>query len=114
MTIKTILTCMGGYYLLTALWPIFHMKSFEAVTGKKTDHWLVKTVSVMILGSAVVFLLPWWLERDVTLEMRVLAIMNAAGLTVIDVYYSLRGRIRKIYLADAACELVFLALLLTK
>jgi hypothetical protein len=41
------------YYLLTAIWPLADIESFMLVTGRKTDIWLVKTVSVLLL--AVVF-----------------------------------------------------------
>jgi hypothetical protein len=44
------------YYLLTALWGLFHIESFMAVTGPKTDVWLVKTVSVLIIPTVVCLL----------------------------------------------------------
>ena len=33
----------GAYYALTALWALVHVRSFQAITGPKTDLWLVKT-----------------------------------------------------------------------
>jgi hypothetical protein len=30
------------YYIATGLWPVFNLRSFERVTGPKTDGWLVK------------------------------------------------------------------------
>jgi hypothetical protein len=44
--------------------------------------------------------------------IRALAIMSALSFTGIDVMHSLRGRISKIYLADAAVELALIAALL--
>jgi hypothetical protein len=41
-------TTQAAYYLMTGLWPLFHRRSFEAVTGPKTDYWLVRTVGVLV------------------------------------------------------------------
>ena len=38
----------GLYYLITGIWPLVHMESFLAVTGPKTDLWLVQTVGALI------------------------------------------------------------------
>jgi hypothetical protein len=43
----------GTYYAATGLWPILWMRSFEAVTGPKQDHWLVKTVGALVRPSVV-------------------------------------------------------------
>lgn len=97
-----ILTIQGWFYVLTGVWPLIHMKSFEAVTGPKTDKWLVKTVALMILCSGIIFIR--FADEEAALW---LAIMNAVSLTFIDVYYSLKKVIRKIYLLDAVVEMGF-------
>ena len=102
MSLRLVLIVMGYYYVLTAVWPILHIKSFEFVTGPKTDQWLVKTVSVMILGSGIIFIA----YQNETSAL--LAILNALGLMIIDVYYSFKGIIRKIYLVDGVVELGFI------
>ena len=38
----------AGYFVVTGVWPIVHMRSFLAVTGPKTDLWLVKTIGVLV------------------------------------------------------------------
>jgi hypothetical protein len=83
------------------------MRSFEAVTGPKTDRWLVKTVGVLIgiIGGVLVIS---GRGRRVPLEPTVLATASAAGLAAIDTIYASRGRISKIYLLDAAGELALL------
>ena len=45
----------GAFYLATGLWPVLHLRSFEAVTGPKADGWLVKTVGGLIgvVGGAL-------------------------------------------------------------
>src|SRR5687767_15962642 len=43
------------YYLGTGVWPLLHRRSFERLTGKKTDFWLAQTVgvTVMAIGAAL-------------------------------------------------------------
>ncbi|MBV8580277.1 MAG: hypothetical protein JOZ86_06540, partial [Candidatus Eremiobacteraeota bacterium] len=43
----TYLRVMAAYYLATGLWPLLDMRSFELVTGRKTDRWLVKMVGAL-------------------------------------------------------------------
>jgi hypothetical protein len=38
----------GVYYLLTGVWPLPSIGSFQRVTGPKTDLWLVRTVGVLV------------------------------------------------------------------
>jgi hypothetical protein len=98
----------SAYYLVTGLWPLIHIRSFVAVTGPKTDLWLVKTAGVLIsvigavlgMGAA---------RRSAEREMAVLGIGSAAGLTGIDVIYVARRRIPPVYLLDAVAEVVLIA-----
>ena len=36
------------FYIVTGVWPIVSMRSFEAITGPKVDRWLVKTVGALV------------------------------------------------------------------
>lgn len=99
----------GFYYLVTGIWPLVHMPSFLAVTGPKTDLWLVRTAGVLITAIALPLLLAG-LRESVTHEIALLAVGAAAGLTAIDVYYVLKGVIPKVYLVDAAPEIALIAL----
>ena len=74
-----------------------------AVTGPKRDVWLVKTVGVIIAVVAVSIGVAAY-QRSIGAPTVVLAVGAAAGLGGVDVWYSLRGVISKIYLADAAME----------
>jgi hypothetical protein len=38
----------GLVYVTSGLWPLVHLRSFEAITGPKTDRWLVKTIGALI------------------------------------------------------------------
>lgn len=94
----------GIYYAVTGIWPILSMRTFLAVTGPKTDLWLVKTVGVLVAVIGAVLACAGRQQR-VTPEIRLLAVGSAAGLAGIDVFYVLRRRISPVYLLDAALEL---------
>lgn len=38
----------AAYFILTGVWPLVNMDTFQKATGPKLDHWLVKTVGVLI------------------------------------------------------------------
>jgi hypothetical protein len=98
----------GVYFATTGVWPLLSIRTFEAVTGPKVDRWLVKTVGVLIgvIGSV---LIAAGRRRRVTGELVALGAGSAAGLAAIDVVYAARGRIRRVYLLDAALEALLLA-----
>ena len=97
----------GVYFLLTGVWPLLSIGTFEAVTGPKVDRWLVKTVGLLVavIGASLL--------ADASRPSRgskVLGAGSAAALGGVDVVYALKGRISKIYLADAVLEAVLLGL----
>jgi hypothetical protein len=99
---------MAGYYVASGVWPIVHMRSFEAVTGPKTDKWLVKTVAALAIANGVA--LAFGVRREkIAAETAALAVCSAMAFTAVDVVFVMRGRIRPIYLADAAAELALAA-----
>lgn len=106
----------AAYYLLTGVWPLVSIRSFEAVSGKKTDnwtgrdadHWLVNTVAVLILASGVMLAVAAYRGRP-TPEVAVLAMACAVALLSIDVVYVTRRVISAVYLLDAVAEVALLA-----
>ena len=105
----------GGYYLVTGAWPLVSVRSFKMVTGEKgktdnlqtgldADHWLLMTVSVLIVAVAVTLIVSA-VRKTQAIELAVLAIAAAIGLTAIDIIYTARGIILPIYLLDAALEI---------
>lgn len=98
----------GIYYLITGVWPLLDIETFQMVTGPKRDRWLVKTVGVLISVIGGVLLLAGF-RGDETEEMSLLAIGSAAGLAAIDGVYVARQRISPIYLLDAAAEVALIA-----
>lgn len=98
-TANALAIVQGSLYLLSGIWPLLHMRSFEAVTGPKTDHWLVRTVSGLLITNGVALLR----FRTTPQELRVassIGIGTAATLAAIDVTHAARGRISKVYLLD--------------
>lgn len=99
----------GGYLLVTGVWPLVHMRSFEAVTGPKRERWLVKTVgSVLAVVGGV--LLDAARRRRIDRTTTTLAVGTAAALTAIDVVYVAQRRISRVYLLDAAAEVGLMGL----
>ena len=97
----------GLYFLVTGLWPLLHMESFLAITGPKTDLWLVQTVGVVVAAIGSTLALAAFSSR-ITWEIVLLAVASAVGLTAIDVIFVTADMILPVYLADAAAETVFL------
>lgn len=106
---KVLLT-QGIYYIITGLWPIIHIKSFEKLTGPKTDKWLVNTVGLILINSGVLFLHE---SRNSDESIVLLAILNAISLTLIDLVYVIKKIIRRIYLLDAGIEIIYIFLYLS-
>jgi hypothetical protein len=78
-------------------------RTFEAVTGPKKDFWLAQTVGVLVAFVGSVLVLSGKRSR-VGQDARWLAASSSAGPAAIDAVYVARGRISKVYLADAAIE----------
>jgi hypothetical protein len=100
------LLLQSSYFIVSGLWPIFHLQSFLKVTGPKEDIWLVKTFGGMVAALGAVMLLSGIKRRGET-EVGLAAGAVGATLAVADVYYVAKGRIAPSYLLDAMAELPF-------
>ena len=109
MNPRTLAQMQGAYFLSTGVWPLLHMRSFLAVTGPKTDLWLVQTVGLLVSCMGAQMLMAGRSGR-VTPEVKALAVSSALSLAAIDTIHSLRGTIRPVYLLDAVAEVVLTAL----
>ena len=98
----------GTYWAATGIWPIVHLRSFEAVTGPKQAGWLVKTVGALIAAVGATLVVAG-ARRRVSGEIALLGASCAAALGGAGGWYAARGRIRRIYLADAAVEALIVA-----
>ena len=97
-------------YVVTGVWPLLHMASFEAVTGPKTDDWLVYTVGLLLAVIGGV-LLAAARRRAVDGAIVALAVGAALALTAVEVVHVFNGTISRVYLLDAAVEVTIAALL---
>lgn len=99
----------GAYYLLTGVWPFLSIGTFLAVTGPKTDLWLVWTVGALIaVVGAVLFLAG--VRRRLSLEIAVLAVGCACALMLVEATFVVERVISPVYLLDATAEAALLAL----
>jgi hypothetical protein len=105
---RALATIQAIYFILTGIWPILHIKSFMAVTGPKTDIWLVKTVGVLVtvIGVALAIAAA---RKNFSIEIFTLAVGSAAALTAIDIIYVAKKVIDRIYLLDALAEFILIA-----
>jgi hypothetical protein len=92
------------FYIVTGIWPIVSMRSFEAITGPKVDRWLVKTVGalVAVIGAALALASR---RRQLAPEVVLVAASSAAALATIDSVYVAKRRISPVYLLDAVAEI---------
>ena len=102
---RALLIIHSVYYLLTAIWGIADIESFMAVTGPKTDVWLVKTVSVLIIPIALALISFLYVKHEYVPAV-VLGMTSAAGFAIIDFYYSLKDVISDVYMVDGAVQVL--------
>jgi hypothetical protein len=104
MSASTVARAHGAAYLIGGLWPLLHLRSFEAVFGPKVDRWLVKTVAGLLVVNGVTLLATRSTPESIA-QARRLGVGTAAVLAMIDLSYAPIGRISRMYLADAAVEI---------
>lgn len=107
MLMRAVVFVQGVYYLITGIWPLVSMTTFEAVTGPKTDDWLVQTVGVLaaVIGATLVV---GGLRRAPSRETITLSVLSILGFAAVDIVFVLRGTIGAIYLADAVIQALLL------
>lgn len=102
---RAALRFQAAYYIVTGIWPLLSRRSFEAVTGPKTDWWLVQMVGLLAATIGTALAVGAREERP-TPALRTLALLSALSFAGIDTVHALGGRISKIYLGDAVVELL--------
>lgn len=105
---QSLLLVQGGYVVLTGLWPLVHLSSFMAVTGKKTDTWLVRMVGSLASTIGIALLLA--VSEPLQSSTVALAVGSGVAFLTVDVVYVLRRTIGLIYLVDAGVEIPLLLL----
>lgn len=93
----------GVFYVITGLWPIVHLKSFERVTGNKRESWLAKSMGALVtaVGAA---LIVGSLEERPSRTLKVLGMGSAVALGLADLVFAKHSRAPKVYIGDAVAE----------
>lgn len=89
----------AAHYILTGLWAVLHLRSFEALTGKKQDRWLVRSTGLMIATVGSYFLMAG--VQGPSPRTRWFGMLFPAALATADVCWAWRSTRAKAYLADA-------------
>lgn len=97
----------GGYYLLTGIWPVLHIRSFMAITGGKTDIWLVKMVGLLSVATGLALVAN-------SRNQQTLGFATAIAFAAIDLNYSFNGTISPVYLFDAVFQFIFMIILISR
>ena len=100
-------TVQGIYYVVSGTWPLIAYRSFEAITGRKREPWLVKMVGLLtVVVGGVLATDPIGRTR----QARRLGVGSALAYAAVDVWYAgVRRRISPVYLLDALFELTLVA-----
>lgn len=109
LTVSRLSLLQGVYFVAGGVWPLLHMNSFLALTGQKTDLWLVKTVGMLLAVMGISLVLSG-MRANVSPEIRWLAAGGALALAAVEVVYVLTATISPVYLLDALVELGFVSL----
>ena len=97
----------GCYLLVSGSWGALHIESFQRITGRKTDLWLVRTVGLLLVGIGAGLLVAGF-RKQFDPALIVIAMASAAALLVVELVYVPKRVISPIYLIDAAIEAGFL------
>ena len=93
------------YLVATGVWSLAHRESFERVTGKKDDYWLVETVGALAIAIGASVAVAGRRRRHKP-ETIVLATASCIAFGLASIRASRTES--RVYLGDALLELVFL------
>jgi len=97
----------GSYFLITGIWSLIHIDSFQRVTGRKTDLWLVKTVGILVSAIGAGLILAG-VTQQFDSGLIFIAMASTIGLIGIELVYIYEDVISPIYGIDAVIEVGFL------
>jgi hypothetical protein len=109
---NVLLLLHGAYLFVTGLWPLVHIQSFMAVTGYKTDQWLVKTVGALLLPMVIGVVVTYVYGVDKRPIVFTL-ISSTVVFISIDFYYALQDVIANVYMIDGVIQILLLVSWLT-
>jgi hypothetical protein len=106
---RSALRFQAAYYIVSGACPLISRRAFEAVTGPKSDWWLVQMVGLLAVTNGIAIAVGSRNEH-ITRETVTLSVLSALSFAAIDTVYGLKGRISKIYLGDAIVEAILVAM----
>lgn len=106
--LNSLFVFQGIYFVVTGVWPVLNIASFITATGPKQDIWLVQMIGLLAVSIGLTFLqaalrgrdLPTFLGYTVSFSFLIMNIICVSN-----------GTADRIYLIDAAIQLLFLLLL---
>jgi hypothetical protein len=99
----TVARLQGTFNVVGGMWPLVHVRSFEAVFGPKVDRWLVYTVAGLLVSIGTAQLATTADAASVR-QARRIGVGCAATLAAVDLVNVPRERISRMYLLDALAE----------
>lgn len=94
---RSIRAAQGWYYLLGGLWPFVSWRTFTTVAGPKPDRFQTEVTAALFAATGAALIG----RADALLPA-----LTAAGCLALDLRH--RPRIRRVFLADAALQGLFL------
>jgi hypothetical protein len=96
------LRALGLYWLASGTWGVLELRTFQLVTGPKTDTWLVQSFGALVAAIGAGLLAARGAEgrRDAAR----IGTLGALAIAACEVYFVKRRRIRPVYLLDAVVE----------
>jgi hypothetical protein len=79
------------FYVVTGLWPIIHLRSFEAITGCKREGWLAQSMGGLIAAVGVA-LIAGSLEKWPSEALKWLGMGSAIALGMADLVFAKKNR----------------------
>jgi hypothetical protein len=101
--LRRVAALQAGVYATTGAWPLVHFRSFELVTGRKRENWLVKANGAIFLGIGMGLGMAALRDR-LTPDWRALAVTLGTGVVAVEVANLRRRRIAPVFWLDAAFE----------
>lgn len=91
----------AGYYLMTGIWPMVHLRSFEALTGPKPDRFVTEATGLLFAATGTTLAVAAR-QGSGDRPSRVLS----AIVPIMSTFVTLRHRpaLRLTYLADATAQ----------
>lgn len=107
MILRKIVLIQALYYFITGIWPLLDINSFMAVTGPKTDLWLVKMVGLLSMAIGATLAYNYASLKDKFLG-GILGIGGALSFAIIGFTYASNDVISNIYIVDGVVQLMFI------